>query len=238
MVKSPNTETVIQKIEPTIEKGTSVVTLQNGLNGDLIAKHVPEEQVFSGTTEMGANTIDPGHVKMLGAGNSRIGGTDYDRATQIADRFSAVGLETVPVENPAPYVWDKQFLSIGIKPVAALTELRNGPMQSFESTRTVMRQLVEEAVAVARALDIEIISDDPVAHTFDIAERMYDKKSSILEDVKKRRKTEIEFINGTVVEYGEQVGVETPYNRIATSLVRGKELSFSDPTTPEEVLGG
>lgn len=238
MVKSPNTETAIQQVMPAIGETTSVVTLQNGLNnGDLIAKYVAEETVFSGTTEIGANTVTPGHVKMLGAGKSRIGGGDHDRANQIAERFSAVGFETVAVENPAPYIWDKQFLSIGIKPVAALTELRNGPMYTFPSTRTIMRQLVEEAIEVARAQDIEIISDDPVAQTFDIAERMYDKKSSMLEDVEKQRKTEIESINGAIVEYGEQVGVDTPYNQLVTSLVKGKEVAFSDPTSPDEVPG-
>jgi 2-dehydropantoate 2-reductase len=85
-------------------------------------------------------------------------------------------------------------------------------------------------MAVARALDVEIIADDPVDDVInrDLGPAGHDKKSSILEDVENERPTEIRHINGAVVELGEEVGVDTPYNRFATQFMAGKERGYLD----------
>lgn len=231
LTKAIDTEAALADADPMIGPETRVVTVQNGLrNMEIVGRHVPEERVLGGYTRTGSNTVEPGRVRQLMDEETVVGGPDAETAARIADRLTDAGLETTAVEDPEPYIWDKQFMNVAIKPLAALTELRNGPMTEYEETRDAMRSLIEEAMAVARARDVEILSDDPVG---DVIDREQDeasatKKSSILEDVENERPTEIEHINGAVADLGEEVGVDTPRNRLATQLVSGKERSYLD----------
>jgi 2-dehydropantoate 2-reductase len=229
MTKSFDTETALADADPMLGPETRILTVQNGLyNLELIGGHVPDERLLGGYTLTGSNTVEPGRVRQLMDGKTVIGGTDTETAGAVADRLTAAGIETTAVEDPEPHIWDKQFMNAAIKPIAALTELRNGPMVEHEETRDAMRRLIEEAVAVARAKGVEILADDPVGDVLDreMSEANAEKKSSILEDVENERPTEIEHINGAVVAFGEEHGVETPYNRLATQLVSGKERSY------------
>lgn len=230
LTKAMDTEDALADAEPIIGPETTVVTVQNGLgNVENVERHVPPENVLGGCTRRGSNTVRPGHVRELTRGKTVFGGPDAETAARVAAALDDAGLEALAVEDPTPYIWDKQFLNVAIKPVAALTGVRNGPMIEYEETRWAMRQLVEEAVAVARAEGVEILSDDPVddAINRDIGDG-YEKKSSILEDVENERPTEIHYINGAVAELGAEHGVDTPYNRIVTQLVAGKQRAYLD----------
>lgn len=233
--KAFHTDEAVRGARPMIDDDTRVVTVQNGvLNVDIIARQVPEERVLGGYTRAGANTMAPGHVELMSAGPTVIGGPDRETADRLAETFSAAGLETTAVDDPLPYIWKKQLRNVARKPLAALTELRNGPQVEHEETRDVARRLIEEAMEVARAKDIEILADDPVGDFLQPAPpESYHKKSSILEDVENERRTEIEHINGAVVEYAEEEGIEVPYNRLVTALVKGKEYSYLDDVEAE-----
>jgi 2-dehydropantoate 2-reductase len=227
-VKCPDTEAALEYSAPLIGESTAVVTLQNGLNKvEPIQKHVDEEQIYEGVTSFGANRVGPGHVVHTGDGENVIGKTSEPTAQDIASMLNEATLKTKVVDDPKPYVWKSQFVSVGIKPVAALTELRDGPMAEYPPTEEIMRKLVEEAVAVAREKDIELLEDDPVEYVLDLCRTThYDSKSSIVEDIENKRQTEIEFINGAIVEYGEELDIPVPYNRMGTQLVKGKEQSY------------
>ncbi|MFB6159599.1 MAG: ketopantoate reductase family protein [Haloferacaceae archaeon] len=230
--KSFDTEQAMRDAAPMIDGRTRVATVQNGvLNVEIIAEHVPRERVLGGYTRAGANTLAPGHVEFMGmsGSGSHLGGEDYETAREVARRLTGAGLGTEAVEDPLPYIWKKQLRNVARKPLSALTELRNGPQSELPETRAVARGLIEEAMAVARAKDIEVLDDDPVASFLQpVAPEKYEKKSSILEDVENERRTEIEQITGAVVQYGEEEGIDTPYNRMATNLVLAKEQSYLD----------
>jgi 2-dehydropantoate 2-reductase len=167
---------------------------------------------------------------MLTTEETVIGGSSTETVQNIANRLTEAGIRTEVCGDAEPYIWDKQFLNVAVKPIAALTELRNGPMIEYPETREIMRRLVEEAVTVAKGMDVEILSDDPVGDVInrDLSEAGKDKKSSILEDVENERPTEIDHINGAVVDYGTEIDVETPYNKMATDLVSGKERGYQE----------
>jgi len=226
-VKSFDTMDAMRDAEPMYDQETVVVTLQNGLkNMETIAEFVPEDNVVGGATTVGSTTEGPGHVLHTGWGKTVLGGNDSAAAEQIGGLIKEASLETKIIDDPKTHIWKKQFVSVGIKPVAALTELVDGPLAEHDVTRSAMRKLIEEAVEVARAKGIEIRSEDPVEEAFRICEINYETKSSMLEDVELSQRTEIDHINGAIVEYGEEVGVETPNNRLVTELVKGKEHSY------------
>jgi 2-dehydropantoate 2-reductase len=226
-VKAFDTRQAMRDAEPLYDDETIVVTLQNGLkNMETIAEFVPDDNVVGGATTVGSATEGPGQILHTGWGKSILGGPDPERVEQVKELVEGASLETTVVDDPEPHIWRKQFVSVGIKPIAALTELVDGPLAEHDVTRSAMRKLIEEAVAVARAKDIEIFSEDPVEDAYHTCEINYETKSSMLEDVENARPTEIDHINGAIVEYGMEVGVETPHNQFVTELVKGKEHSY------------
>lgn len=229
LTKAIDTAVALQSAEAMLGPETRVITVQNGLlNMRIVSEQIPEERVLGGYSRLGANTAVPGRVQQLGNNETVIGGQDYKTAGQVAERLNDAGLEALAVEDPEPYIWDKNFTNVALKPLASLSEIRNGPMIEYEETRAAMRRLIEEAMEVAEAKGVEILADDPVAMVIDreLDEAGYRKKSSILEDVENRRPTEIQHINGAVTTLGEEVGVDTPYNRIVTQLMTGKERGY------------
>ena len=228
-VKAHQIEDALPMAAPMIDDDTVVVTLQNGLDHiDRIAAFVPRERILGGATTFGAEVRGPGHVRLAGRGMNKLGGPDRGAADRVADTFTAAGLATEVVDDPEAHIWHKQFTSVGLKPVAALTELLDGPIAEFGPTWSVVETLITEAIDVARARDIPVLGD-PIADTRELClEVVYDARSSMLEDVLNERPTEIDAINGAVVAYGESAGVPTPMNRMATALVKGKERSYRD----------
>lgn len=228
-VKAIHTEQAIQDAAPLRHEGTVVVTVQNGLkNLDILREYVPPERVVGGTTTEGSSVQERGHVLHTGRGETKIGGEDTDAAARVATLLTDAGIETTVVDRPAAHIWEKQLVSVAIKPTAALTGLLDGPLAEHEETAWVMEQLVEEAVAVAKARGVDLRLADPMETVREVCELNYDTKSSMLEDVQKHRRTEIDHINGAIVDYAEQEGIAVPHNRMATALVKGKVHSYTD----------
>lgn len=228
-VKSMHTEAAIKNASPLVGEDTTVITLQNGLtNLDVLGRHVSEEKLLGGYTTAGANTVEPGTVRQMGPTTTKLGGKNDERAEAVADVLFDAGIEVTVVDDPVPHIWDKQFVSVGVKPVAALTELRNEQMVEYEETRWIIEAVIEEALEVAGAKGIDSLTDDPIERTYEVLRETGSKKSSILEDVEREQPTEIDHINGAVVRYGEEEGIETPHNRMVTNLTKGKEYAYLD----------
>lgn len=226
-VKSIHTRNAIEDAMAIIGDETTVITLQNGLrNLDIIKEYVSEDQILAGYTEAGSNTVEPGHVRQMGPSTTKIGGIDSKRAKAAASLLVDAGIDVTVVDDPISLIWDKQVVNVGVKPVAALTELRNEDIAKHDETRQVVEAVIEEAIAVANAKGIEILDDNPIERTFRILRETGSKKSSILEDVEREQKTEIDHINGAIVEYGKEEGIPTPNNRVVANLVLGKEKSY------------
>ncbi|PSQ17537.1 2-dehydropantoate 2-reductase [Halobacteriales archaeon QS_8_69_26] len=230
-VKSNDTRTAMEGASAMYDEETTLVTLQNGLtNYEVIQEFTADDRVLGGTTLIGSNMKGPAHVFQDGLeGKTKLGGEDDEAADRVVEALRSAGFEdTHRVDDPIPHIWHKQITSVGVKPIAGLTGLMIGPISTYEPTQEVLRALIEEAVTVARAKGIEVISDDPVGDTIEHCRDNPEVMSSMLEDVTKERKTEIEYINGAIVEYGEEEGIETPYNRAVTALIQGKEHSYLD----------
>lgn len=227
-VKSYHTRAALKSNPVLYDEETTVVTLQNGLlNMDYIADYVPSNNIVGGATTIGSTMEGPGHVLHTGWGETKIAGFNESRVKMVADLLDQCGVDVTVADDPEAVVWAKQFVSVGIKPVAGLTGLLDGPLSDYEEAAHVMEQLVEEAMEVAEAKGIPV-KDDPVAETHHNCQVNYDTMSSMLEDIQNERPTEIDQINGAIVKYADEEGIEVPYNRMATNLVKAKERSYSD----------
>lgn len=225
-VKATHTESAIRDAEPMIGDGTAVITLQNGFdNMETISRHVPSSQVLGGSTLVGSQRKGIAHFVRTSPGPTKIGGEDDASASEIAQILSDAGIETQVVESAERHIWDKQLATLGTKPISALTGLTLGPINELGPTSRYLEELIQEGVNVASAKGIEPIND-PIEMARANCKNLRKTKPSMLEDVEMKRPTEIDHINGVIVENGRNLGVPVPFNEMAVALVKGKERAY------------
>ena len=115
-----------------------------------------------------------------------------------------------------------------MNPVGALTLLHHRAATRLPSTHTLFNELIAEGEAVAKALGIEL-HGDPRGLVEKGANAPGKHNASMLQDVLAKRQTEVDFMNGAIVEWGKKTGVPTPLNRAMWQLIKGLEHSWSDP---------
>ncbi len=120
-------------------------------------------------------------------------------------------------------IWSKLVINVGINALTALTCQTNGRLLDSEETRSLMGELVDEAVAVARARGIRLTYDDPLATVLDVARKTGANRSSMLQDFDRKRASEIDFMNGAIVREAAKLGIPVPVNATITRLIKALE---------------
>ena len=211
--------------------GGCVATVQNGLgNEEAIAQQV--ERVIRGTTFPAGKIVAPGHVQWDVKGDTTFGPFEARPApagevARLADACTRGGMPAKAVEDARGPQWRKVIFNASTNPIGALTGLTHGRVCEDPALRSLVSALVDEGKAVAAAQRIELDADpeELIDHAArpDVA---YDHKASMLQDVEAHRQTEIDYLNGGIVRFGDEHGVATPHNRAIWALVRGLEQSW------------
>ena len=216
-VKSSDTEAAGRAMAPYLERGAAIVTLQNGVdNAERLAATL-EREVIPACVYVAVEMAGAGEVRHHGRGELVLG-----RAPQsdtIAATLRAAG---VPVEisgNVMGALWAKLIVNCAYNALSAITQRPYGELVAGAAIPQVMRDVTDECLAVARAARIELPGDMHEA-VRGIARSMPGQLSSTAQDLARRKKTEIDHLNGYVVRQGDQLGVPTPTNRALLALVR------------------
>ena len=205
----------------------AVCSLQNGLPEETLAAAL-SVPVLAGTATYGARLRQPGRVDCTGRGAVTLGPYSEDsevarHAAAVGEAFEDAGIETEVDDDMARQRWEKLAVNAAINPVTALARVENGAVVD-EPLWRVARAAARETAAVARASGVELADEKAIARTRAVAESTATNRSSMLQDVDAGRSTEIEAINGAVVERADQYGVEVPTNRLLAALVSGREI--------------
>lgn len=239
-VKSYDTEAAVKHLKPCLGDNTYVLTLQNGMgNVEAISEIVGESNVIGGVTSHGATLLADGCVRHAGKGDTIIGRwqtSAKSKARQwkiprsalqdIADAFKDAGFPTKVSDKVKDLVWSKLIINVGINALTAITRLNNGRLVEYEGTRQILKQAVLEASKVARRKKITLNYSDPVKKVEGVCVATAGNISSMLQDVLKKRRTEIDYINGAIVREGEDLGIATPVNAVLTDFVKTIEASY------------
>jgi 2-dehydropantoate 2-reductase len=228
--KAMHTTAAIQATAHAFADG-SVCSVQNGLgNEEALAEHV--SRVIRGTTFPAGRILEPGHVQWDVRGDTAIGPFEPKPAPAeaietLADACSRAGMPTSAVDDARGPQWRKVIFNAATNPVGALTGLTHGRVCEDPALRALVSGFVAEGKAVATAEGIELDADpeELIDHAAK-PEVAYDHKASMLQDVEARRPTEIDYLNGGIVRFGERQGVATPLNRAILALVKGVEQSW------------
>ena len=223
-VKSMQTAEAITATAHAFADG-AVCSVQNGAgNEELIAEHVHE--VIRGTTFPAGHVIEPGHVGWDTKGDTHVGPFEpspapMEKVEALADACTRAGMPTHALADARGAQWRKLIFNAASNAIAALTGRTHGQVAE-PPTRELAWAVMAEGRAVADAQGITL--DTSPEELFDHAARKdvaYAHKPSMLQDVEAGRETEIDFLNGAIVVFGERHGVDAPLNRALTQLVKG-----------------
>jgi 2-dehydropantoate 2-reductase len=222
-VKSTATEEVARQFAPLAGPQAIAVTLQNGLgNEELLRRHFGAERTAAGVTSQGATFLGPGRIRHAGKGPTHLGmaAGGHRKLVALATALAQAGFETHVEDDVAGLVWSKLVVNVGINALTALVNRQNGRLLDLEETRSLMADLVAEAVAVATARGITLTYADPLQTVYDVAKKTGANRSSMLQDFDRGRETEIDFINGAIVREAGALGIPVPVNAAITRLVK------------------
>lgn len=229
-VKGTFTESAMRGALALVGPKTSVVTLQNGWgNYHKLASVVGRERVFGGTTTHSAGLAGPGHTKHTAKGMTTLGeygAAASDRVRALAAIFTAAGIETQVSDDILKVVWTKLTINCCALPPSALLRFTAGELVEHEGSLHLMREVLREVVAVGQAEGVALDFEERWPAIQAILKKAGVSKASMLQDVEARKRTEIDTINGAIVEAGARHGIPTPYNQSLVWLVRALHETF------------
>ncbi len=232
VVKAHHTEAAARAIAPIVGDNTIVLTLQNGWgNADVIDAALGGARMVVGVTYNSAKVESPGVTLNTGQGPTFLGG--YGRGTasdaeRVAELLTAGGVPTTVPAEILEEIWKKLTLNASALPVSALTDLHVGQMVASADVMTIVDQLITETVATARAQGINVDLDERLTSIHDHLENGGSGQPSMLQDVRAKRKTEVEVINGAVAGYAHRFSVPAPMNAAMVQLIHGLESGWTE----------
>jgi len=215
-VKSYDTEMAINEAKSIIGNKTTILSLQNGLdNIQKICKTVDEKNVVAGITTHGVVFSKPGFVEHAGIGETILGELnckETERIRQIRNLFNVSGIET----KISPYIfreiWIKAIVNSSINPLTTFFQCKNGYLLKNPILERIVENICEESTRIANSENINISYDIAIKKTKEVIRDTSENYSSMFQSIKKDGRTEIDSINGKLVELGKKNDVETLLN--------------------------
>lgn len=226
-VKQPDLPTVLPALSQL--SGTArVIALQNGMgHGEALEEILSPDSLFFAVNTEGSRRLSTWEVEQTGRGLLRIGPflkrplTDavikaFVRAANSSD------IQAVYVDEMNLFMWRKLLANALINPLTALFDVRNGVLTLSSVTLRLMRQLFDEASRVAERCGQEINESD-WQEILTICQNTSQNYSSMVQDLRNGKQTEIESINGYLVKMGKKVSVSTPLHETLRQAILLKE---------------
>jgi 2-dehydropantoate 2-reductase len=233
LVKSFDTAVAMTAAMALLGPKTHVLSLQNGVgHEEILAELVGRERVIGGKTYAGGSQLGVAHISIGTRGKETIigelDGGISERASQIADLFTAAGLQTTVSSNIMQTIWEKLLVNVSTGALCAITKLPYGKLYAVPEVEATALEAVAEAMAVAKASGVQLTTIDPRQPWLKAAAGLPPEfKTSMLQSLEKSSVTEIDYINGAVVRQGQKYGIPTPVNQTLVACIKGIEAALS-----------
>ncbi|MGZ3518872.1 MAG: ketopantoate reductase family protein [Vulcanimicrobiaceae bacterium] len=234
-VKAHHWSTVLPQLRPFLDSATTIVPMQNGIpfwyfpdrslrsvdpDGRL-RQTLADSQLIGAVVHASGNVPKPGVVHQMGGKLYPMGeldGRTSERIERLSSTFARAGLDAPIQPSIRREVWRKLLGNVSLNPVSALTHARIRPMLEDPGTHAVIRGLMEETIAVAKAAgcDPEIDAEERIA----FASRLANVKTSMLQDLEAGRQLELDPIVGAVVELAHDLGVDATRTSTVYALTK------------------
>ncbi|MFW6040638.1 MAG: ketopantoate reductase family protein [Thermoplasmatota archaeon] len=216
-VKAHDTEEAAKDIKPLVGEDTTILSLQNGIdNEEILAQMYGEDKVVGGVAYILANVDEPGVILHETLGRVEIGeisGKITNRIKEIKNVFEEADIRCDISKNIEKVLWRKLAFNCALNAMTALTKSPLNEIIDIEESLDVFEAAIRETIRVGVAYGVEMDENDIVENLMDVAENAGDMESSMLNDLRKNKKLEIDPLNGKVVELGKKLDTDTPVNK-------------------------
>lgn len=226
--KCLHTRAALESIRPYVADPL-VISVQNGVGNDREIEAAGFSHVVLGMTRNAAELTGPGQVVREMVGPTWIGPVSkvsLNQAEQVAALLTQGGMETRAMANPWGYIWGKTLFNAAVNPVTALSQIPSRYLVHQPNGRALMESVLAEGLAVVDRLKVTL-PFDPAASALGDRPPGQAHMSSMGQDVRQHRLTEVDFLNGAIVRYGEKVGIACPVNGALVQLIHLVEQSWS-----------
>ena len=230
-VKSYDIKACLDSCAPILGEKTLLIFMQNGISHLACEHSVYSATAAYGTTTEGATILGAGHVRHAGRGATHLGFLRPPVAhfntllSRTNDLFIRGGMQSALTTSILTRLWAKLFVNVGINALTATLGCKNGELLTLPGAAERMQTAINEATLIAQAKGINVHSD-PVEAAYSVCRKTAANVSSMLQDVRKKRRTEIGAINGAVVAFGRELGIATPENRLLMEQVKDLENKY------------
>lgn len=237
-VKAFDTEHIAGQIKPLVSPLTYVVLLQNGYgNYETAAKSIPNAQLIQGRVIFGAEALAVGSSKVtviaddvvIGAPDNLV---DTKVLEQVAGVFREAGIPTRASGEVMKYLWGKIIYNSALNPLGAIFKVNYGRLAEVEESRLLIENIISEIFDFLSISGQETFWPDAAAYLEDFFGKLIPTTAahhaSMLQDIQRGKRTEIDALNGAIVRLGRKYGVKMPANEIVTLMIKAKEKFNED----------
>jgi 2-dehydropantoate 2-reductase len=247
--KTYDTASLADAIAGRLADDGVVVSMQNGLgNIEMLTERFGLARVLGARVIFGAE-LKPGasHVTVIaepvaiGPAPALHGESAPELATragQIAALIDTAGVPTVARNDIMPVIWSKLLYNVALNPLGALLRMHYGALADDPDLRPIMNAAIDEAFSVALAEKVALPFSDAAAYRDVFYSKLipptYDHRPSMLGDLERRGRTEIDALNGRVFELAQRHGLAAPTNRTLMRLIKAAERKARAAQEEEE----
>ena len=231
-VKTVDTETAAAAIAPHLQKSAILVSFQNGVDNVERIHKATGIRAMPAAVYVAASMIGPGRVRHAGRGDVVIGEPSFrleqhDSVPRVAHLFECANIPCRISADVAVELWTKLVMNCAYNAISAVTQSQYLIIEEYPLARVVIRQLIEEVVAVGRAAGVGLPdAEELIEAALKLGKAMANATSSTAQDLARGRLTEIDSLNGYVSRLGHELGVPTPVNTTLYALVKLLELKI------------
>ncbi|WP_322013470.1 2-dehydropantoate 2-reductase [Paraburkholderia sp. J12] len=222
--KTLHTTAALEAARGALGPQTALLSLQNGLgNAERLVRFAAPGHVLVGVTTWPADKAEPGRVSSHGSGTIRLRGADGSHTPALAhtvEALNAAGLACTADPDVWAAIWEKAAFNAALNGLCAVTQCTVGELTNTPDGEALALKIAGETVAVARALGVDANAAHVAANVRHALAHHRAHRPSMLQDVLAGRRTEIEAINGAVVEAARKTGLSVPYTESLLHLVR------------------
>jgi 2-dehydropantoate 2-reductase len=229
--KAQHVEEVAVRIAPLLRTADVVIAFQNGLgSGERVARHLPEHHILIGIAEgFGSAIPNPGHVHHEGMRLIRIGemqGGLTERVQGLEQAWHQAGFNVKAFADVNQMIWEKFLCNVTLSAPCATFDVTVGELMANPDAWAVALGCTMEAYRVGVVKGVRFHFDDPVPYVTEFAATIPNASPSMRLDHLARRPSEVDVINGQVVQLSRELGLQAPYNETLCAILRQRETQF------------
>ena len=218
--KVPDIDGALRPIVPLVRGDSTILCLQNGFESERIARTALGDRgtVLRGITQFGAIFKSPGVIQFMARGYTLL--ESHERSEQIAAVLTAAGLDCRISPDIARDVWHKLLINCVVNPITAILGSEVGAIANPQLD-PLKELVIAECVAVAASQSIAL--EGNLQQEIDDFFRPSHNIASMLQDLRRGRATEIDYLNGAVAALGARSGVDCPVNAALSAIIKAME---------------